>query len=345
MMSLNKFEITIMDGLYKINNLKLIFEIYILLLSLIIMHMQSDFYFDKKNSTYNEIHLIFLTNIFGICSLIFSHDWLVTIISWELFNISLYLMVTLNNYLEFGLAASFKYIILSALSTAFLLLGITIIYLIVGSTNYTSLSLSLTDTILNIDEYSFNMINIAFLLIICTILFKLSAAPFYQWAPDLYDGIHSNITMWMMVIPKIAVLFLFYILSSDFFLLISILNDKFFSSVDFLLLFSGILSLIIGSCALFSQYNIKRFLAYSSISHLGFILLALYSYDYHSYLIYIFIYGISTINIFSILLILSKYYGSELIYINQLKGLYRHNPFLSIAFSINLLSLAGVCLL
>ena len=127
------------------------------------------------------------------------------------------------------------------------------------------------------------LLELAFLFIICAILFKLSAAPFYQWAPDLYDSLNYNITMWMIIIPKISLLAKLYFICEPFGLGLIV--------PDYLLLISGILSLIIGSVALFAQWNIKRFLAYSGISHVGFILLALYCYDYQSYFIYIFIYS------------------------------------------------------
>nr|NP_150359.1 NADH dehydrogenase subunit 2 [Rhizophydium sp. 136]AAK84289.1 NADH dehydrogenase subunit 2 [Rhizophydium sp. 136] len=342
-------QLTIMDGIYKINEVRLGLEIFLLVLAIMIINAQTNYYYNKSNTMFSEKNLILLTNILGITSLIFSNDWLITIISWELLNISLYLLVSLNSYSESSLSSSLKYVLLSALSTGFLLLGVSIIYLLIGNLNYENITISLTQILLLNDQsnelFSMpNLINLAFILILSTILFKLSAAPFYNWSPDLYDGLNSNITMWMMIIPKISICIFLYIITSENFLLISTSSSILLSSIDFLLLLSGILSLIIGSCALYAQWNIKRFLAYSSISHLGFMLLALYSYDFHSYFIYIFIYGSNMIAIFSILLILSKYFGREIKSINQLIGIYRLNPFISIALAINFLSLAGVCL-
>lgn len=110
----------------------------------------------------------------------------------------------------------------------------------------------------------------AIILILFTFLFKLSAAPFYHWAPDLYDGLNTNISIWMMILPKLTVFSLLYILMEFIYIP---------GSTDIFLLISGTLSLIIGSLALTQQWNIKRFFAFSSISHIGFILLALYCND------------------------------------------------------------------
>jgi NADH:ubiquinone oxidoreductase subunit 2 (subunit N) len=152
---------------------------------------------------------------------------------------------------------------------------------------------------------------------------------------DLYDNLNTNITIWMIIIPKITILSLILLLSLEHSLFF---NDHF---IKFIFLITGILSLIIGSCALTQQFKIKRFFAYSGISHIGFILLALYSNDFHSYIIYIFIYILTTLNLFSIFIIISKYQGKDLNYILQLIGLFKFNPFLSFSLAINLFSLAG----
>jgi NADH:ubiquinone oxidoreductase subunit 2 (subunit N) len=164
---------------------------------------------------------------------------------------------------------------------------------------------------------------------------------------DLYDGLHTNITTWMIIIPKITVLSLLFFLSKDLLFLSNLSDAISLSSIgnpsfELLLLITGTLSLLIGTIALNNQWKIKRFFAYSGISHVGFMLLALYSYDLHSYLIYFFIYGLTTFNLFAIFLILSQYQGKEILFLSQLTGLSGLNPFIAIALAINLLSLAGL---
>jgi NADH-ubiquinone oxidoreductase chain 2 len=226
-------ELSIMDGIYKINKTKLIIELFIFLIAYLIIIAQNYYYYNQTNSTFSEIYLILLTNILGISTLLYSNDWLVTIISWELFNLSLYLLVSLNSFSESSLSASLKYFLLSALSTAFLLLGIAIIYYIIGSTNYDNIYISISQLIQLSNTNTLMSVNFAFFLIVVTFLFKLSAAPLHNWAPDLYDGLHTNISIWMIIIPKITVLSLLFFLSKDL-LLLSNYESFIFSPISFL---------------------------------------------------------------------------------------------------------------
>ena len=157
---------------------------------------------------------------------------------------------------------------------------------------------------------------------------------------DLYDGLNTNITIWMIIIPKITIFSLLLLLSFEHSSCFAFPNWS-SSFYNFFLLIAGSLSIIIGSIALTQQWKIKRFFAYSGISHVGFILLALYNYDLHSYIIYLFIYALTTLNLFSIFIAISKYQGKDINFISQLIGLFQYNPFLSIALAINLFSLAG----
>lgn len=147
-----------------------------------------------------------------------------------------------------------------------------------------------------------------------------------------------------MIIPKITIFSLLLLLSFEHSLF---LYPYWSSSLSFFLLISGTLSIFIGSIALTQQWKVKRFFAYSGISHVGFILLALYNYDLHSYIIYLFIYVLTILNLFSILIKLRELLNKDVNYINQFLGLFKFNPFLSIALAINLFSLAGryVCLI
>lgn len=339
--SVMNFDISQMDGTYKITKTKIAIEIYIQIMAQIIINIQKGYHYDQKNSTYNEIYLILQTNVLGISSLIASNDWLITIISWELFNLSLYLLVSLNSYSESALSSSLKYFLLSALSTAFLLLGVSIIYYTVGSTNYDHIVISMQQLIQMGESNGINMITIGTIQILITILFKLSAAPLHNWAPDLYDGLHTNVTTWMIIIPKVTVFFLQAQLSKEHLLISTLIENYKAYSIEMLLLGSGLLSIMVGSIALNNQWKIKRFFAYSGVSHVGFILLALYSYDLHAYMIYVVIYGITTINIFSCLILLSKYQGKEIKYMSQQMGTSGLNPFIIFALTISLFSLAG----
>lgn len=321
--------ISFLDGKIKINETNILKTTFIFIIAISILLNQGNL---KNNGSKTEKYIILLTNLQGITYIINSNDWILTIISWELFNMSLYLLVSLKSESEAGLSASLKYFLLSALSTTFLFLGVCILYYKTGSTNY--------EIINTMALYMKNDIYIekGISLIQFCCLFKLSAAPFYQWAPDLYENIETKITMWMIIIPKLAVLCFLYSFSHFFILFLEL------SSIQLILIISAVLSLFIGSIALNNQWYIKRFFAYSGISHIGFMLLALACLAPQGYLFYMFIYGITTINIFTIIIILGQYMGRDLKMIEDLAGIFRYHPYLSLALALNLFSLAGVCL-
>ena len=330
----NNLEISLMDGLYQITNLKLGLEIFIQVLAVTILLCQTQEILVKRNLMKTEMYLIFQSNLVGSISLLNSQDWVITLLSWELFNLSLYLLVSLNySSSHASLSAAQKYFLQSAQSTGLFLLGIVIIYGITGSTQYDKIGMLQEYESLNTNYLQ----EIGFLLILGACLFKLAAAPLHNWAPDLYNAIQTPTTMWMMIIPKISVLGFLYIFWITH---VSILSSH--SLAHYLLYFVGITSLIIGALGLNSQWRIKRFLAYSSISHVGFILLGLYCNEYTAFLNYSFIYLITTINVFIILIIFSSYKGKEISYITDLRGLFRLNPYLSIAFTLAIFSLAGI---
>jgi NADH-quinone oxidoreductase subunit N len=198
-----------------------------------------------------------------------------------------------------------KYFVLSALSTAFLLKGVCLLYYKTGSTNYEIIETSIRELVRG-GNNEINKIELGKVLILFTLLFKLSAAPFYQWAPDLYENLETKVTKWMIVIPKLTVLSFLLLLTTDFSIYLEL------RSVELILLITGSLSLIVGSIALNNQWYIKRFLAYSGISHVGFKLLALYSLETQGFIFYKITYGITTINIFAILIILSEFKGRDI---------------------------------
>jgi len=200
---------------------------------------------------------------------------------------------------------------------------------------------------------------LAITLITLTILFKLGAAPFHNWSPDLYDSVPTHITAWMAIIVKVSIL-LFIAQSS----IVMILHHA-----GPLFIITGILSLIVGAGGLSAQWRIKRFFAYSAISHLGFLLLAYASPQsgLDSFIYYLVIYGITSLGVFTILCILDIYAISPqsvpksvpitssgvtfintfktpkaLALIEQLAGLYVQAPVLAWSLSFILLSFAGI---
>ena len=302
-------EVSIMDGTIKWDKVSILGSISV--------ESQGQGIIQLQKGVRNEQYLIMIVNIQGIIYLINSNDLIITIIAWELFNQSLYLQVGMNSKSEGGLSATIKYFLQSAQTTGFLLLSVTLIYGKTGSTQYDSIGMLMS--------YPGN--EWTQLQMLLTIVFKQGAAPLHNWAPDLYDGIPTNITMWMTTIPKLGIISL---LTQQSFIL-TYINDY------SILIGVGIQSLLIGSIGLGSQYKIKRFQAYSGISHLGFILQG-YSYMGTTYYLYTILYCITTLCIFGIL----QNQNIELSDQKDLGGQYKQNPGLTQALSICLFSFIGL---
>nr|YP_009659013.1 NADH dehydrogenase subunit 2 [Synchytrium microbalum]QCQ69011.1 NADH dehydrogenase subunit 2 [Synchytrium microbalum] len=305
-------EILFLDGVHRLNTNILFYEM--LLISLTLLLFQVYTYYLKSSETF----MIIFTNVIAIINLIESYDWLLTIINYELINITLYLIVSMKNGSEKALSASIKYFLLSALTTTFLLLFITLIYAITGTIHWDNMGL--------LWIFIENDIKLPLFFMLITIFFKIAAAPFHNWSPDLLDAIPTVLTSWMATIPKYGILLFLSLFS------------YFLTPMNFFILFIGNLSILVGSLGLSNQWRIKRFLAYSAITNIGFLLLALGTNQLDYYVYYLIIYALTTIGIFMILLSIEN--NPEMIL--QLSGLYHQNAYLGLSFTFLLFSLMGI---
>lgn len=303
------------DGLYCIDSIVILNEIFQITLG---MQIFSIVLFKKS-----EIYLLIVSSQVGMIFLISSQDWLLTVTSWELINQSLYFIFSINSKkTESGLSASIKYFLLSALTTTLMLLGVSLLYGLSGSTNYDSIKM-----LLSYQEDDQSYINFIYFQIFTSIFFKIGLAPLHYWVPDVYDGLSTNVTIWLATVPKI-VLFIF------------IMKLPFDLPQAFILI--GSLSVIIGSVGLGSQFKIRRFLAYSTISHMGVIQLGFVSGYLDSIEFYLIIYGLTTINIFTVLLSITENSNKDISLINQLAGLFHINSPLALSLAISFFSLAAI---
>lgn len=196
--------ITLLDGQFRLDSLRgglaLITQSFAAIIIIAtIGHIRWGTHQRGIGSIQIESYLIFFTTLIGMNFLIHSNDWIVTIVSWELFNLSLYLLVSVSyGSSESTLSAALKYFLLSAFSTGMLLMGVLILYAVTGCTHYDSITL-----ILHYEHSAW--IHVAYVLILGCLLFKLSAAPLHNWAPDLYDALPTGLTLWMAIIPKLTV--------------------------------------------------------------------------------------------------------------------------------------------
>lgn len=336
-------DIGILGGLFHTNNLINGIEMYIYLVSVILISLRP-----SPSAAKDDIllvpssHVIVLFSLLGMILLICSYDLISIFLSIELQSLSLYIITTITK--KEAIAAGLKYYLLGSLSSAILLLGLVLIYIITGVTQYDSLFL-LGMWSSPWVEVSLHPLHLGVTLVMVGLLFKIGAAPFHNWAPDVYDGVPTIITSWIAIMGKISIL----IFISLWLPIISEFSSPIGSGMTILGV-STFLCLIIGSTLGLVQHKLKRLIAYSSISHLGFILLALTGYEGSwgitgliSFLFYMFQYWINLICIFAIIIYIARRGSVNGPYISSLQGSIGSSiPLVHLALIINLFSLAGI---
>ena len=316
--------------------------------------------YNYKNTI--EYSLVIIFSTLGASLLISSSNLISLYLSTELQSFAVYILPTLYKDSELATKAGLKYFLLGSLASCLILLGSGLIYTYTGLTNLESIYnlISVTGPISNITQG----IALGFIIIFVGYLLKISAAPLHNWAPDVYDESPTIVTIWLTIMPKISILILLLEIFTQISSVNPVLESLGLNTIRFLLLISSLFSLIIGTVVGLTQIKIKRLLAYSTISHIGFILLALsinsvQSID--SFIFYILQYTLTNLNTFLILIAIGYLLNNNILiaagspntgdkgvhqekdinYISELKGLFFTNPILSISLTICLLSMAG----
>lgn len=327
--------------------------------------------------TISEYSLMILFTSMGATLLLSSSDLVSMYLSIELQSFAVYILATLYRNSESATSAGLKYFLLGGLSSALILLGTALIYSYTGLTQFESIYILVQGPSASTEEFAgtsiANGISFGLLLIGIGFLFKVAAAPLHNWAPDVYDGVPTIVTSWLTTMPKISI-FVFLLelqsgLEGSFESLSVILDGDSINIWKNLLLIASLLSLIIGTIVGLSQYRIKRLLAYSTISHVGFLLLALAintEESIESFLFYLIQYSLTNVNTFLILLAfgymisnIKSYYGfssrvggkttnsrsplrGDIQFIEELKGQFKENSLLALSLAICLFSMAGI---
>ena len=321
-------EIYLFNNSYKIDQLSTFMKI-VAILSGIVVLISSYNYAKLENIFKIEYPILILSSILGMIVMISSYDLIVFYIGLELQSLSLYVLASFNINKTKSTEAGLKYFVLSALSSGLLLYGCSIIYGFSGSTNFDLIS----DNILS-SEYG-NVFGIVFILV--GLSFKISAVPFHMWAPDVYEGSPTSVTLFFAVVPKVAALTVFIR-----FLYVPFLNM--FDQWQAIIIFLSLASMIFGAIAAIGQKNLKRLIAYSSIGHMGYALAGLSvgtNSGIQNSIIYICIYVIMNLGFFCCLFMMrrnNQFYDN----LEDLSGLSKNHPIISLSFLILLFSLAGI---
>lgn len=321
-------DLSVFKNSYKIDNLSNFMKTLTIVSGIFVM-LTSTKYLQLTKIFKIEYPVLILSSILGMMVMISSNDLIVFYMGLELQSLSLYVLASFNRENLSSSESGVKYFVLSALSSGLLLYGCSLIYGFSGTTNFQLISENITGV-----EYGLTF-GIVFILV--GLAFKISAVPFHMWAPDVYQGSPTSVTIFFAILPKIAALTVF----------IRFLYVPFINMIDqwqMIIIFLSIASMIFGSVAAIGQKNLKRLIAYSSIGHMGYALAGLSvgtNQGIQSSIIYISIYLFMNLAFFSCLFMMRKnqnYFEN----IEDLSGLSKNHPVLSISMLIVLFSLAGI---
>jgi|TARA_B110000208_G_C11750864_1_gene423385 proton-translocating NADH-quinone oxidoreductase chain N len=295
-------------------------------------------YIRKERLNAFEYLILILIATLGMMCIVSSYDLISMYLAIEMQSLSLYVLAAFKKNSAFSTESGLKYFILGAFSSGLILFGSSMVYGFTGSTNFEDIARICTGTYSSVDSIGTGvLVGLAF--IASGLLFKIAAAPFHMWSPDVYEGAPTCVSMFFAIMPKIAILGL-------------ILRLYFFSFYDFmqswqsLFILCSFASMLVGAFGALQQKKVKRLLAYSSIGHVGYMLIGLTTgtlEGVQSVMIYIAIYMVMSLNIWTILLSL-EYQGKpgRATYLSDFVCMAQMNPLMAITIALGMFSMAGV---
>ena len=305
------------------------FQFVLLCSTLCFLYVSKEFVGVKKIVNF-EYELIISFSILGLALINICDDFLTLYLAVELQSLCFYVLATFNKSSEYCAEAGVKYFVLGAFSSGLLLFGFTLFYASFGTISFESIE--------RVNSlFHCLMAFIGCLFFSTAVLFKLGSFPFHMWLCDVYDGSMINITAFFSTIPKV-------ILLSFFIKVLFIVFSGNMEEFNFLLVTSGLGSICFASVAALYQKRIKRLMAYSTVSHTGFLVLGIFCSSVDSIkacTVYIILYILMTLTLFS-LLFLSGINNAQQKYLINWTSLYERNFSVALAFALLLLSVAGI---
>ena len=304
---------------------------------------------NRSRSACFEYFILYLFVVFGVLFFVSSVDLFTMFLALEIQSICLYALVSLNKGSGHGVEAGIKFFVLGATSSVILIFGISMLYGAVGSTNlfhiYNVFLYHIPNLLWNTVDagmFCLTIFNIKLILgvlfVFIGLFFKITIVPFHMWAPDVYEGAPISIVIFIATVPKIAVTYILCKLAGFFF------SYSYFIWKP-LFIVAGLLSVIIGTVMAVRQFKIKRFIAYSSITHMGYILLFISAFTFTSLqycLCYLVVYIFTILTFWGILLILENNFGKNLDSFYDWGGIFYTERYLAFILLITLLSLGGL---
>ncbi len=317
---------------YIVDHLSLFF-ICIFTISSALAILLSVEYNEREGIRAGEYYALILFCTVGMILLASSTDMIMIFLGIEIVSICLYVLAGIRRDILRSNEAALKYFLLGAFATGFLLYGMTMVYGSTGSTNL----FKIAEVVQNPSAQSNPLLLMGLVLLIIGFGFKVASVPFHMWAPDVYQGAPTPITAFMAVGPKAAAFAAFFRVFAETF-------PEMAPSWEIILSTIAVLSMFFGNLGAIMQTNIKRMLAFSSISHAGYILMAVIaknSLGASSLLFYMLAYAFTTFGIFGIIILLGRK-GEENLEIENYSGLAYKHPILALSMTVFLLSLGGL---
>jgi NADH-quinone oxidoreductase subunit N len=319
------------NGLIVVDSFSIFFNFLFLIIAALTI-LSSRQYLVREGLNHSEYYALLLFATVGMCFMGAANELIMIFIGLEITSISTYVLAGFRRTDLKSNEAALKYFLLGSFATAFLLYGIALTY---GATHTTHLG-QIASALLT-SHIDLRLVLAGTALLLVGFGFKVAVAPFHIWTPDVYEGAPIPVTGWMSVGPKAAGFAAFL---RVFFVALPALNQKWF----WVLWVSAVLTMTIGNTAAMLQSNIKRMLAYSSIAHAGYILVAFAALTPNgvaSILFYLLAYSVMNLGAFAVISAWSLS-GERRVTINEFSGLGSRQPWLAAAFTVFLLGLSGI---
>ncbi len=319
------------DGTYIKDSFSDILKLAICALNIVVL-IYSTSYLKERSLFKGEYYVLAIFSTLGMMIMVSAYHFLTLYLGLELMSLCLYAMVAMQRDSAVATEAAMKYFILGAIASGMLLYGMSIIYGATGSLALTTIAETIQAGGIDNTVLSFGLV-----FLIIGIGFKLGAVPFHMWLPDVYHGAPTAVTLFIATAPKIAAF------AMAMRLLVDGLGGAHYYWQDMVIMLS-VLSMIIGNVVAIAQTNLKRMLAYSTISHIGFILLGILSGSQEGYgaaMFYALVYSLMSLGGFGMIVLLSRQ-GFEADNIEDFKGLSSRNPWYALMMLLLMFSMAGI---
>ncbi|MEW5803678.1 MAG: NADH-quinone oxidoreductase subunit N [bacterium] len=317
------------NGLFTIDSFGHVIKIILLLSTGLVILLSVD-YFNSSITRKGEYYCLILFSVVGMMFMVSSDNFISFFLSLQLTSIPLYILSGIDKEDARSNEAAYKYLMLGMLASVVMLYGMTFIYGLTAATNFDAIAWKLS----LIDIHSQPILLMSVIFILAGFAFKIAAVPFHFWVPDTYEGAPTPVTSFLATAPKVA----------GFAALIRLVTTAFSPLIAqwrILFIILSVMSMCVGNIVALSQTNIKRMLGFSSIAHVGYVLMAFAVADQMAFsaaIFYLMIYGIVNIGAFAV--VAGVMQGDH--HIKKLAGLSERSPLMSFSIAIFLISMIGI---